>query len=538
MENLQFSTSHTALTCSMPNLGVYQEQKKIQVVTTSQLNFGNEIATAQAKDVCTTLASTLFYQLRLKAALAQGTDFASETKVAMPSYFPGPIIPGPGGLHCHEVNRGNLLFDQFKHLLSYDLKAANRLQQPSPAYQAIKTNKTNPTSLFATQAPAPEEWAWTNVAEPQLSFLHQVMETTEDKPSPSYQFDTLNALQNQAQTLYDLAKLDSFSLSTVTTLLRLIRQAWHQSIFIDPAQAEAAAQPALLQAAQFLKDNQEIIGDNLLYVLFELDAMIAYQSISANLHTFASGVFAGNFVEVALYPLVKLGATEFCVRERLFDEVINLVGRGFAPVVINEHGLIADGNHRVTASWIWNILKFTAAKGLDWSLDDQEFQKAIGEYFAQSQESAVSRHEALSHLAHFLSRPEYRSKLNTYIRPLLADYDYIKELPVVFLPEYLSQAVVKSHYDEGTKIERACPSVYETLALNDSLVLPPRASYHFTDSALLPWFTVLVLLRQNQEEEPQTRFRHNGKRSRLRARSIPAVCREQKKNTYKTVGEK
>ena len=381
MENLQFSTSHTALTCSMPNLGVYQEQKKIQVVTTSQLNFGNEIATAQAKDVCTTLASTLFYQLRLKAALAQGTDFASETKVAMPSYFPGPIIPGPGGLHCHEVNRGNLLFDQFKHLLSYDLKAANRLQQASPAYQA---NKTNPTSLFATQAPAPEEWAWTNVAEPQLSFLHQVMETTEDKPSPSYQFDTLNALQNQAQTLYDLAKLDSFSLSTVTTLLRLIRQAWHQSIFIDPAQAEAAAQPALLQAAQFLKDNQEIIGDNLLYVLFELDAMIAYQSISANLHTFASGVFAGNFVEVALYPLVKLGATEFCVRERLFDEVINLVGRGFAPVVINEHGLIADGNHRVTASWIWNILKFTAAKGLDWSLDDQEFQKAIGEYFAQS----------------------------------------------------------------------------------------------------------------------------------------------------------
>jgi hypothetical protein len=532
MDNLQFSTSETALACSMPNLGVYQEQKKIQVVTTSQLSFGTEIATAQVKDSCTTLASTLFYQLRLKAALAQGTDFATEAKVATPSYFPGPIIPGPGGPHCHEVNRGNLLFDQFKHLLSYDMKAANRLEQPSPAYQS------NRTSLFATQAPAPEEWAWTNVEEPQLSFLHQVTETTADRPTPNYQFDTLNALQNQAQALYSLAKLDSFSLSSVTALLRLIRQAWHQSIFIDPAQTEAAVEQALLQAAQFLKDNQEIIGDNLLYVLFELDAMIAYQSISANLRTFASGVFAGNFVEVALYPLVKLGATEFCVRERLFDEVINLVGRGFAPVVINEHGLIADGNHRVTASWIWNILKYTAAKGCDWSLDDHEFQKAIAEYFTQSKESAVSRHEALSHLAHFLSRPEYRSKLNTYIRPLLADYDYIKELPVVFLPEYLSQAVVKSHYDEGTKIERACPSVYETLALNDSLVLPPRASYHFTDSALLPWFTVLVLLRQNQEEEHQTRFRHNGKRSRLRARSIPAVCREQKKNTYKTVGEK
>lgn len=524
MDNLKFSINQSALTCSAPNLGMYQEQKKIQVVTTSQLNFGNEIshATTLSPTHKDTQASALFYQLRLDAALAHGT----EIKLEAPSYFPGPIIPGPGGPHCHEVNRGNLLFDQFKHLLSFDSKANSRLLKPA--------SEVIPTALFATPAYTLEEWAWTQISAPQLQFLHQAI-SEESSISTDEQKDAVSSLQAQAHAHYLQAQLANFSPASIETLLSVVRQAWHQSILSTRSEGETLSAQAIEQAGQWLRQNQEKIGDNLLYVLFELDAMIAYQSISAGLHTFAAGVFAGNFVEVALYPLVKLGATEFCVRERLFDEVINLVGRGFAPVVINELGLIADGNHRVTAAWIWNILKYTAEQNLDWSLDDEQFQKATASYFAQSQESAVSRHEALSHLAHFLSRPEYRSKLNTYIRPLLADYDYIKELPVVFLPEYLSQAVVKSHYDEGSKTERACPSVYETLAMNDRLVLPPRASYHFTDSALLPWFTVLVL-RQNQEEEKnQARFRHHGKRNRLRARSIPTVCREQKKNTSKKI---
>jgi len=528
MDNLKFSINHSALTCSAPNLGMYQEQKKIQVVTTSQLNFGNEISQAANLSVTRkdTHASAVFYQLRLDAALAHGADEDNlEVKIEAPSYFPGAIIPGPGGPHCHEVNRGNLLFDQFKHLLSFDSRANSRLLNAS--------TDVIPTALFATPAHSLEDWAWTQISAPQLQFLHQAVSDVNSVSSVE-QEAALSSLQYKAHALYLQAQADDFSPASVKALLSVVRQAWHQSILSSKPEAEIISEQAIEQASQWLRQNQEKIGDNLLYVLFELDAMIAYQSISAGLHTFAAGVFAGNFVEVALYPLVKLGATEFCVRERLFDEVINLVGRGFAPVVINELGLIADGNHRVTASWIWNILKYTAEQNLDWSLDDEEFQKATASYFAQSQESAVSRHEALSHLAYFLSRPEYRSKLNTYIRPLLADYDYIKELPVVFLPEYLSQAVVKSHYDEGSKIERACPSVYETLALNDKLVLPPRASYHFTDSALLPWFTVLVMLRQNQEEEKnQARFRHNGKRNRLRARSIPTVCREQKKNTSK-----
>jgi hypothetical protein len=527
MEALTFSilnstagVSNFAPACSVPSLTAYQAQKKIQVVSTSQLNFGNEITLSQQNQNQPS-ASDLFYQLRLDGALSVGQ---AET-AAIPCYFPGPVIPGPGGLHCHEVNRGNLLFDQFKNLVAYDSKTQARLLQLNSSEQ--KDFKPA-TTLFTTDAEVNEPWSWSEIPAPALAFLHQVVELESAVATAAGSAAPLATLAEKAELLFEAARVAGFSPESTLELITLIRTAWHRSTVsgaIESVQIE--------KAALTLRQNEnKINSQNLLYVLFELDAQVSYKTISAGLQTFAAGVFAGNFVEVALYPLAKLGATEFCVRERLFDEVINLVGRGFAPVVINELGLVADGNHRVTASWIWNILKFTADRGLDWSLDSVEFQKAAGEYFTNTRESAVSRHEALSHLAHFLSRPEYRSKLNTYIRPLLADYDYIKELPVVFLPEYLSQAVVKSHYDEGTRIERACPSVYETLAMNDSLVLPPRASYHFTDSALLPWFTVLGRDQKQESAEHNSRFRKNSNRNRLSARTIPTGVRNQSKKKH------
>lgn len=178
--------------------------------------------------------------------------------------------------------------------------------------------------------------------------------------------------------------------------------------------------------------------------------------------------------------------------------MINLSSRGFAPVVINEYGLVADGNHRLTAAYVWNILKY--CQDLPWCLENDQFQKRAAAFAGAVQNgllktnspvSPISIHQAFGHLSHFLCRPDWRARLNSYTRPLLKRHDFVSELPVVVLPEYLSGAVVKSLYDDGEKIERACPSLYEAMSLNSHLVLPPRASYHFTDAALLPWFTVL-----------------------------------------------
>ncbi len=468
------------LACSLPSIGAYQEQKQIKVVTSAPLNFGQASIEAQVE------TSTVFFDIRLKAALNQNTD-------ELPSYFPGKTIPGQGGAGCHEVMRGNLLFDQFCYMLSFDKKACARLLDASAKY-----------SLYSLVIKSDEAWSWSNIAKPTLSFLYQAQENQKDIAQENLQELALKALELAVSK--SLALYDSYGeLEDLEIALFEIKNAWYQCQ-LDQPHYHSKALTAVAQLYQSHK--AELTGNNLLPFMFELESIASQmsQAESLNLHSFAAGVFADNYVQVSLMPLGAIKATEFCVRERLFDEIINLAGRGFAPVVINEWGLVADGNHRVTAAWIWNILKHTA--DLTWALDDKQFQFTVSQYIRDCQTkpgnlalSPVSLHEALSHLAAYLKSPEYRSRLLTYVKPLLKNYDYIVELPVVLLSEYLSQAVVKGLYDEGIEIVRACPSLYEEMASDQLLVLPPRASYHFTDAALLPWFKVLSSVSPDSQND-------------------------------------
>ena len=70
---------------------------------------------------------------------------------------------------------------------------------------------------------------------------------------------------------------------------------------------------------------------------------------------------------------------------------------------------------------------------------------------------------------------------------------------------------IRACYDEGKRVVRACPSLYEEMSKDGDLVLPPRASYHFTDAALLPWFGVLS--RDNQQENVTRRIPASARRS-------------------------
>lgn len=458
------------LACSLPSIGAYQEQKQIKVVTSAPLNFGQASMEAQVE------TSSVFFAMRLKAALKLDT-------AELPSYFPGKTIPGQGGANCHEVSRGNLLFEQFCYMLSFDDKARTRLLDKSASY-----------SLYSISIKSDEPWSWSNIDKPQLSFLYQAHEKQSQHTEENLLETAIKALE--LAIVKSLSLYDSYGeLEDLESTIFEIKKAWYQGQVNQPHYTSKA----LIAIAQLYESHRaQLTAHNLLPFMFELESIASQiaQSETLNLHSFAAGVFADNYVQVSLMPLGAIKATEFCVRERLFDEIINLAGRGFAPVVINEWGLVADGNHRVTAAWIWNILKHTA--DLNWSLDDKQFQLKVSQYIGDCQQKAgklalspVSLHEALNHLAAYLKSPEHRSRLLTYVKPLLKNYDYIVELPVVLLSEYLSQAVVKGLYDEGSAVVRACPSLYEEMANDQYLVLPPRASYHFTDAALLPWFKVL-----------------------------------------------
>ena len=473
---------------SLPSVQDYQEEKRIKVVAASPLNFGPE-----ADKGAGTCSHHEFIAHRLEAALA----LLSNT----PSYFPGQTIPGPGSMGL-EVNRGNLLIEQFRHLLNFDEKACARLLQTG----------NDSYSLYSVKVPAKEVWRFNLIEKPSLSFLYQAEEPARLK-SPDIAAKAYQVLKTDLIEHYAKLKADNCP-ENLQGALKAVARAWHKED--GRRDLSKTALTAAYKLWQHYSEQGSVNEGNFMAFAFELEALAFHQTAKEKLGllSFAGGVFADNYVQIALMPLAKIQATEFCVRERLFDEVINLVGRGFAPVVVNEHGLVADGNHRVTAAWIWNFLKYTAgncktnAKQATWSLDDPRFQREAANFFLQSSVtgaiSDVSRHEILSHLAAYLSNPECRAKLQTYIKPQLSKYEYVTELPVVLLPEYLSCAVVKGLYDEGKEVVRACPSLYEEMAANPDLVLPPRASYHFTDAALLPWFQVLSKRKITDPEGSQT----------------------------------
>lgn len=484
-QHLKFTVhnSNLAPSYSVPAVDQYESQKKIQVVSKSDsLAFNVDYKHAGHHSDA---AENNFFALRLEMALGLAA-------VEAPSYFPGAIIPGPGGAACAELWRGNLMFEQFKYLLQFDGETAARLSQYSTSrYQSLP----RPSRLFSCEVAKQESWLWEYIDEPRLYFLHQAR--CPDSQGQDQQ-QALANLASVAATLLDETYSAGLSAPAVRQLLSLINDAWFAPI--SSTRPIKWSHETLAQISRALALHKKAITRaNLLPFLFELEALASHLSLSERSANFARGVFAGNFIEVAMAPITTMKATEFCVRERLFDELINLSSRGFAPVVINEYGLVSDGNHRLTASYVWNVLKY--CQDLEWCMDNSAFQKRVAGFAVAVKNgllkqqtgtvSAVSLHEALNHLSYFLCRPDWRSRLISYTKPLLKRHDFIDELPVIVLPEYLSGAVVKANYDDGIGTERACPSIYEAMYLNDHLVLPPRASYHFTDAALLPWFTVL-----------------------------------------------
>ena len=512
----------------MPALDVYQSQKNIQVVSNADpLCFGKENP-QPACQASMTASQAKFFGLRIEMALGLATE-------ARPSYFPGAVIPGPGGASCSEVERGNLLFDQFKFVLAFDPEMQARISGPqhaghsgqgSQTSQSAQAGRPDQSKLFCREEAGGEPWLWQYIEAPRLYFLYQATAPVEESADRNIN-SALAVFADAAQTNYNSAAAEDFSAAVTAKLLAFISDAWFR-----PSSGMAPVswgEQSIERAAQALRQYQpHVKASNLLPFLFEVEAMASHVSLaeeSSVRESFARGVFAGNFIDVSMAPVVNIKATEFCVRERLFDEVINLSSRGFAPVVINEYGLVADGNHRLTASFVWNILKFT--QDLDWSLENDEFQKRVAQFTGAvlngllkypAQLSPVTMHQALNHLAYFLCRPDWRARLNSYTKPLLKRHDFIFELPVVVLPEYLSGAVVKSLYDEGQTVQRACPSIYEAMSLNNHLVLPPRASYHFTDAALLPWFTVLKTSCGTKRRTPPYGPRAGTGRSSLRSR--------------------
>jgi hypothetical protein len=156
----------------------------------------------------------------------------------------------------------------------------------------------------------------------------------------------------------------------------------------------------------------------------------------------------------------------------------------------------------------------------EWSLDNEEFLLQVKEYVAAHREALgqVSLYESLKQLASFLADEDVRNRLNHTLKPMMRRTRAIRKLPVVMLPEYSMGTVEKGTYDQDGVLMRVPPSLYSELALSSDLVLPARASYHFTDAVPMPWFEVV-------KQERFTRTENHGSQSGGSRRNHP-VSRE------------
>lgn len=220
-------------------------------------------------------------------------------------------------------------------------------------------------------------------------------------------------------------------------------------------------------------------------VLFELESFASYISMSWWFHPVMSGIFAGNWLEVAFVPLVFLRPSELCIASRLMDELEKLVEGSVAPLVVNEYRIIADGNHRLISAWIWNVLH--GCRNVLWQPESDAFQSIIEETLDKLSAGPIVKHEVLRNLSILVN--EHGDRLAA-VRKSLEPRELIESLPAVFLPEYSCGAVYKDSYEKNAQVERIPPEFFEVMNLASNVVLPERSSYHFTDSSLLPWFKV------------------------------------------------
>jgi hypothetical protein len=225
-----------------------------------------------------------------------------------------------------------------------------------------------------------------------------------------------------------------------------------------------------------------------LAALFELEFYASYSTLLKRHKLIASGFYGGRWLDVMAVPLGSLRASAQCEGGRLLDELKSIEAGRTAPISVNEYGCVADGNHRLVAAVIWQILHITAK--YKWSLDDESFQAAVACCIScnvlKLHHSTIS--ESLFWLGRFLANPEQKVVLET-LRPSIEQVS-IDELPAVPMLEYCTAAIAGPRSAPDEVLTRFNPTAYEQLNADPELMLQPRACFHLTDCIPLPWFSL------------------------------------------------
>lgn len=397
-------------------------------------------------------------------SLAQARVQALVAGAEPPGIYPGRYVPAPGRKSISR-DRGASFFAQSMAMRHARFRWS----------QAVLLSGSCSSDLAAS-------WPWTHAPAPELCEVE-----AQHLPASSAEVSCAQQWAEQIDAIVQSMRSARVSGTAEKLLetLNLVRASWDAAP-VDGQQFD-------LHGAQ-LRSLVDLIPaltrrDVLAAAAFELDAFLSFSAMQQQRDSIFASWFDGNFVTVLSRRLKEIQLTERCENTRLFEELLNLGQTKFAPIVINEYDTVSDGNHRLTSCWLWNALHF--CQNETWSLTDGSFQERMAEFVEREKPTPALAFELMSHLSSFLAEPERASRLDAALRPVLRARSAILNIPVVPLPEYLSGAVQKETYDSGQAILACHHGIYKHIKENPHTILKPRASYHFTDAVLLPWFSVL-----------------------------------------------
>jgi hypothetical protein len=356
--------------------------------------------------------------------------------------FPPVIFPGRSPLLSDQIARENYAYERFQIFVHKKLM-----------------RKTEVSFASAQSEDDTRSWGWETLL-----------------PSAMHQATQISAREIQAPFTFEPPH--QITLEAVTEKFISIHSAW-SSLSIENYPKEA-----LSQAITSLKENE---GTTNLW--FELEEFASYCSLRESLNIVASGFYNEKWIDIGSESIHNLRGTERCSPTRLMQEIENLAHGRIAPLIVNEFRCVSDGNHRLVAAWIWNMLH--ASIHCSWQTGDRQFEVLLRHYL-EPYIDATTRFtvwSALKCLSSLLNNEESKHDLDT-LRPLIAKHR-IPTLPVVPMLAYNNFALDGTAYDNEGVLVRFAPNLYSELHKNAAMFFPARACYHLADRVPLPWFSIL-----------------------------------------------
>ena len=455
---------------SQPDGEAYTRQKSVHFIEANPLEIPELVELPLAEVPWMGESWNLFHG-RVIALTASG--HYSHQDHLFPRPFPGPIIPGPAHTEQYIGSSAIEIFD-------YLLTIPERVVDPSHIILDAATGEylydAPLPDLEFTPIPMVDNWIW-DVPQPVLTQMQLT------KPSPI----SPEELGRRKENIFALLTSESVNIDLVKRVLGLIQ------LVQTPYVRETIPNEVLLTAKDILDHYSSAKTPvALLPLLFQIESSLMFGYHNSKRDVFAKGIFGHSWIEASRSPVIELKSTELVDGKRAIDEVVNLIVRGWAPIITDERLNNTDGSHRGIAARIWSLIKHLDY--LPTTPHDARFQEAVGNFVASRPDMVgLTLRESLR-VAQILLFSEEYSQQRRLIFGATFDNPDVQFVPTILLREQEACCVVKSPFDNDGVLTGVDPFVTYTLTNGRSdLALGSRGPYHRTDKSPAPWINVFEL---------------------------------------------